>query len=122
MGLRRNPVRSAAPSRITCCCCGAPHASPRRAGPPRRPRYFKGSSPSGSLSFRDAGYFQARHAVALALTGEPEYTTKTEPSFDDMVIKLRRVIIAERFRPQAPYQATPEETHAVLAAWAAAET
>jgi hypothetical protein len=39
-----------------------------------------------------------------------------------MVIKLRRVIIAERFRPQAPYQATPEETQAVLAAWAAAET
>ena len=50
------------------------------------------------------------------------YTTKTEPSFEDMVIKLRRVIIAERFRPQAPYQATPEETRAVLAAWAAAET
>ncbi|MFC5828455.1 transposase [Nonomuraea insulae] len=49
-------------------------------------------------------------------------TTKTEPSFEDMVIKLRRVIIAERFRPQAPYQATPEETQAVLAAWAAAET
>jgi hypothetical protein len=50
------------------------------------------------------------------------YTTKTEPSFEDMVIKLRRVIIAERFRPQAPYQATPQETQAVLAAWAAAET
>jgi hypothetical protein len=31
------------------------------------------------------------------------YTTKTEPSFDDMTIKLRRVIIAARFRPQAPY-------------------
>jgi hypothetical protein len=50
------------------------------------------------------------------------YTTKTEPSYEDMVIKLRRVIIAERFRPQAPYQATPEETQAVLAAWAAAAT
>jgi hypothetical protein len=50
------------------------------------------------------------------------YTTKTEPSFDDMTIKLRRVIIATRFRPQAPYQASPEQTQAVLLAWAAAET
>jgi hypothetical protein len=39
-----------------------------------------------------------------------------------MVIKLRRVIIAERFRPQALCQATPQQTQAVLAAWAAAET
>jgi hypothetical protein len=50
------------------------------------------------------------------------YTTKTEPSFEDMTIKLRRVIIANRFRPSRPYQATPEETRTVLAAWAAAET
>jgi hypothetical protein len=50
------------------------------------------------------------------------YTTKTEPSFEDMTIKLRRVIIAARFRPPAPYQASPEETRAVLLAWAAAET
>ncbi|MGW0633923.1 IS701 family transposase [Streptomyces sp. NPDC002758] len=50
------------------------------------------------------------------------YTTKTEPSFEDMTIKLRRVLIANRFRPSHPHQATPEETQAVLAAWAAAET
>ena len=50
------------------------------------------------------------------------YTTKTEPSFEDMTIKLRRVIIAARFRPRAPHQASPEETRAVLLAWAAAET
>jgi hypothetical protein len=50
------------------------------------------------------------------------YTTKTEPSFEDMTIKLRRVLIADRFRPSRPDQATPEETRAVLAAWAAAET
>jgi hypothetical protein len=50
------------------------------------------------------------------------YTTKTEPSFEDMTVKLRRVIIAARFRPPAPYQASPEETRAVLLAWAAAET
>jgi hypothetical protein len=50
------------------------------------------------------------------------YTTKTEPSHDDMTIKLRRVIIAARFRSPRPELATPEQTRAVLAAWAAAGT
>jgi hypothetical protein len=50
------------------------------------------------------------------------YTTKTEPSFDDMTIKLRRVIIAARFRPQAPNQPSPEQTRAVLLARDTAET
>ena len=50
------------------------------------------------------------------------YTTKTEPSYDDMAVKLRRVIIAARFRGPCPEQATPQETRAVLAAWAAAGT
>jgi hypothetical protein len=34
------------------------------------------------------------------------YTTKTEPSYDDMAVKLRRVIIAARFRGPCPEQAT----------------
>jgi hypothetical protein len=34
------------------------------------------------------------------------YTTKTEPSYDDMAVKLRRVIIAARFRGPCPKQAT----------------
>ena len=50
------------------------------------------------------------------------YTTKTVPSYDDMAVKLRRVIIAARFRGPCPEQATPQETRAVLAAWAAAGT
>ena len=50
------------------------------------------------------------------------YTTKTEPSYDDMAVKLRRVIIAARFRGSCPEQVTPQETQAVLAAWAAAGT
>ena len=36
-----------------------------------------------------------------------------------MAVKLRRVIIAARFRGPCPEQATPQETRAVLAAWAA---
>jgi hypothetical protein len=39
-----------------------------------------------------------------------------------MAVKLRRVIIAARFRGPCPEQATPQETRAVLAAWAAAGT
>jgi hypothetical protein len=39
-----------------------------------------------------------------------------------MAIKLRRVIIAARFRNPCPDLATPQETQAVLAAWAAAGT
>jgi hypothetical protein len=50
------------------------------------------------------------------------YTTKTEPSYDDMTIKLRRVIIAARFHNPCPQPATAEETRAVPAAWAAAGT
>jgi hypothetical protein len=50
------------------------------------------------------------------------YTTKSEPSFEDMAIKLRRVIIAARFQHPGPYQPQPAETRAVLLAWAAAET
>jgi Helix-turn-helix of DDE superfamily endonuclease len=38
------------------------------------------------------------------------YTTKTEPSYDDMAVNLRRVIIAARFRCPCPEQATPQET------------
>jgi hypothetical protein len=49
-------------------------------------------------------------------------TTKTEPSYADMTIKLRHVIIAARFRGPRPELATLQETRAVLAAWAAAGT
>ena len=47
----------------------------------------------------------------------PWYRTKTEPSYLDMLTKLRRVLIAARFRPLLPDQPTPEETLAVQLAW-----
>jgi hypothetical protein len=49
-------------------------------------------------------------------------SARSSRSYDDMAVKLRRVIIAARFRSPCPEQATPQETRAVLAAWAAAET
>jgi hypothetical protein len=77
------------------------------------------------LSLIALWYASAAHApadVAERRQHSRWYTTKTEPSFEDMTIKLRRVIIAARFQPQAPHQATPQETRAVLLAWATAET
>lgn len=53
-------------------------------------------------------------------TESPWYPAKTEPSFEDMLVKLRRTIIAARFSPVRPAQPTPEETRAVQEAWAAA--
>ena len=51
---------------------------------------------------------------------QPWYRTKTEPAFEDMLIKLRRTMIAARFSPSRPGQPAPEQIRAVLAAWEAA--
>jgi hypothetical protein len=77
------------------------------------------------LSLVTVWYATAGHApadVAERRSRSRWYVTKTEPSFEDMTIKLRRVIIAAKYRPQALDQVTPEQTRTVLAAWAAAET
>ena len=50
------------------------------------------------------------------------YTTKAEPSFDDMIVKLRRVIIAHRFRHPGTDLPEPEDIRAVQLAWATAGT
>jgi hypothetical protein len=83
--------------------------------------------PFGLICFSVVTVWYALHGHApddVRLTGRRArwYTTKTEPSYDDMAVKLRRVIIAARFRHPCPEQATPQETQAVLAAWAAAGT
>jgi hypothetical protein len=43
----------------------------------------------------------------------PWYTTKTEPSTADITAKLRRVIIAARFKRIRVDQPQPEEIHAI---------
>jgi len=50
----------------------------------------------------------------------PWYRTKTEPSFQNMLDTLRRVIIADQFSPGSPGHATIEEIRAVTTAWAQA--
>jgi len=47
----------------------------------------------------------------------PWYTSKALPSTADMAAKLRRVIIAAKFRASRPDQPTLEEIHAIRLAW-----
>jgi DDE superfamily endonuclease len=47
----------------------------------------------------------------------PWYVTKAEPSAADMTAKLRRVLIAAKFRPPRPDQPTPAEISAIRLAW-----
>ena len=47
----------------------------------------------------------------------PWYTAKARPSTADMTAKLRRVLIAARFRASRPDQPTPEEINVIRLAW-----
>ena len=67
----------------------------------------------------------ARHGHHPADTADrraaqPWYRTKHEPAFEDMLIKLRRTLIAARISGTRPAQPTDEQIRAVLAAWDAA--
>src|SRR6476660_738157 len=93
----------------------------------RTRRAVERTVPFGLICFSVVTVWYALHGhcvddVAGHLSRARSDTTKTEPSYDDMAVKLRRVIIAARFRHPCPEQATPQETRAVLAAWAAAGT
>ena len=51
---------------------------------------------------------------------EPWYATKTEPAFEDMLTKLRRVMICARISGGSAAHPEPGQITAVLAAWHAA--
>ena len=51
---------------------------------------------------------------------QPWYQTKTEPSFEDMITKLRKTLIAARFTPASPGQPNPDLLHDYALACAAA--
>jgi transposase len=51
---------------------------------------------------------------------QPWYPAKTEPAFEDMLTKLRRVLICARISGSSPAHPEPEQITAVLAAWHAA--
>ena len=69
-------------------------------------------------------YATARHHPADAETrrmNAPWYTSKTEPSTADMTAKLRRVIVAAKFKRVYADQPEPAEIHAIRLAWEDAE-
>ena len=51
---------------------------------------------------------------------QPWYRTKTEPSFEDMITKLRKTLIVARFTPASPGQPNPDLLHDYALACAAA--
>jgi DDE superfamily endonuclease len=51
---------------------------------------------------------------------EPWYTSKREPAFEDMLTRLRRVLICARISGGSAAHPEPEQITAVLAAWHAA--
>jgi hypothetical protein len=51
---------------------------------------------------------------------QPWYQTKTEPSFEDMITKLRKTLIVARFTPTSPGQPNPDLLHDYALACAAA--
>ena len=58
--------------------------------------------------------------ITARRAAEPWYPGKTEPAFEDMLTKLRRVLICARISRGSAAQPTPEQIKAVHAAWAAA--
>jgi hypothetical protein len=46
------------------------------------------------------------------------YTTKTHPSYQDMLVKLRRVVIASEYCADPATGPTPEQIHTIRLAWA----
>jgi hypothetical protein len=64
-----------------------------------------------------AGAGHDQDDVTRRRSAAPWYRTKTEPSTLDMLVKLRRQIIAARFMPTTPRPATTQEIMEVQQAW-----
>jgi len=58
--------------------------------------------------------------VSARRLAQPWYQTKTEPSFEDMITKLRKTLIVARFSPVSPGQPNPDLLHDYALACAAA--
>ncbi|HVH24229.1 MAG TPA: transposase [Pseudonocardia sp.] len=58
--------------------------------------------------------------VSARRLAQPWYQTKTEPSFEDMITKLRKTLIVARFTPTSPGQPNPDLLHDYALACAAA--
>jgi len=65
-------------------------------------------------------YHVAGHSphVVADRRSRARWYTKTHPSYQDMVSKLRRVLIAAQYRADPPGDLTPEEIQTIRMAWA----
>jgi len=61
-----------------------------------------------------------RSDIGERRAAEPWYPAKTGPAFEDMLTKLRRVMITARISGGSPAHPEPRQIQAVLAAWHAA--
>jgi hypothetical protein len=91
----------------------------------RTPRAVERTVPFGLLTLSIVTLWYARHGhhpqdVNDRATQSPWYVSKTDPAFEDMIVKLRRTLIAYRFSPTRAAQPTPAEILEVQRAWAAA--
>ena len=95
---------------------GAGDARNRKAGAVRRTVPFTLACQTlTTLWYATVGHHDAN--IAARRQQEPWYTTKTQPSTSDMIAKLRRVLIAAKYRPARPGQPTPAEIHTIRLAW-----
>jgi len=98
---------------------GAGQARNRLAGAVRRTVPFQLACPALAITwYATAGHDPAD--VTEHRNRAPWYREKTQPSTADMHGKLRRVLIAARFKATHPDQPTPEEIRVIRLAWEAA--
>jgi hypothetical protein len=67
-----------------------------------------------------AGHGHSPDLATERQAAAPWYRTKTHPSYHDMITKLRRILIAARFRAGQDRNPTPREILQVQLAWAEA--
>jgi hypothetical protein len=67
-----------------------------------------------------AGHGHSPDLAADRRAAAPWYRTKTRPAYHDMITKLRRILIAARFRAGQTRNPTPHETRQIQLAWAEA--
>jgi hypothetical protein len=92
----------------------------------RTPDAVRRTVPFGLIAQAITIIWYAQHGhtpdtAAQRRAAAPWYRSKTTPSFQDMIVKLRRVLIAAKFRASCGDEPTPKEIQAVRQAWAEVE-
>jgi hypothetical protein len=88
-------------------------------------RAIEHTLPIGFLAYALVVLWYFRHGepdqdVARARSDAPWYTHKTQPSFADMLVAIRRVIWIQRLSPHPPPGRLPEKVELKLPDWALA--